>query len=281
MRIGAEAYCSCCEKVLPINKFLKKPDSKDSIFPLCKSCYNAKYAFFKGKTNSEAAIWCLLAELGKPYYKDIWGKINTSIQATQIMIKVNAYFKLVQDFGKPLDGIWQSDKSLFDIVDLEESEIVPEDSNEELDEQQTLWGMKSDGTNFDKADYKFLNGLYADYTQEIVDIDTAQAMRYRDLCKAELRKHKGDVGKETTEEILKLMKLLKIDNFQENKQSETSKFIERMAWEIENTKPAECEDLNKYKDYSGFEPTWKHIMRCVQNLVAHSRQYPDIPKEEQ
>ena len=39
-------------------------------------------------------------------------------------------------------------------------------------------------------------------------------------------------------------------------------------------------DLNIYKDVSGFEKTWGEILRCVKNLVAGSREYPDIPREE-
>mgnify|MGYP007038198454 FL=1 len=49
---------------------------------------------------------------------------------------------------------------------------------------------------------------------------------------------------------------------------------------IENTKPSECEDLEIYKDISGFEKTWNHILRSVKNLVSGSREYPDIPREE-
>lgn len=276
MRIGEEVYCSCCEKVLPISKFLKKPNSKTSVYPLCKSCYNAKYAAYKDKTNSDAAVWCLLAELGAPYYRDIWVKIDTTIKSTKYMDKIGAYLKLAQDFEKPLDGIWQSDTALESLIDMPVSETSEEVKGNYAAEQETLWGMDSNGSNYDKADYDFLNGLYNDYTQDIVNIDTAQTMRYRDLCKAELRKHKGDVGKETTEEILKLMKLLKLDNFQENKQSDTEKFIDRWAWRIENEEPAECEDLNKYKDYAGNEKMWADILRVVRNAISGSKEYPTI-----
>ena len=37
---------------------------------------------------------------------------------------------------------------------------------------------------------------------------------------------------------------------------------------IENSKPAECEDLDIYRDVSGFEETWNHILRCVKNLKS-------------
>ena len=117
-------------------------------------------------------------------------------------------------------------------------------------------------------------------------MDANLVNRYRDLAKAEWRKRKADESGEIQEiknaqDILnKQLSLLKLNEFKNNKQSETEKFIERMAWTIENTKPAECEDLEKYKDFSNFLPTWKEILRCVRNLVAGTRDYPDIPPEE-
>ena len=49
----------------------------------------------------------------------------------------------------------------------------------------------------------------------------------------------------------------------------------------ENTKPCECEDLEKYKDFSGFGIKWAEIMRCMRNLIANTRDYPEIQKGEE
>jgi CRISPR/Cas system CSM-associated protein Csm5 (group 7 of RAMP superfamily) len=117
-------------------------------------------------------------------------------------------------------------------------------------------------------------------------MDANLTNRYRDLCKAEYRKRKadesGDIGeiKQAQANLTDMLKLLKLNDFQSNQKSETEKMIERKIWMIENTKPAECEDLEIYKDVSGFETTWNHILRCVKNLVAGSREYPDVPREE-
>lgn len=278
MQLGEEAYCSCCEKVLSLSKFFKRSNKKNEIYPLCKNCYAQKFSNYKDKSgNEEVAAWCILAEMGIPYYKEIWSNVRQNVKTGQITSWISAYLRLIKDFGKPLDGFWQSDTPLEELIelktDIEESE---EQSDEYKKQQESLWGAKSDGGEFSSEDYEFLNNLYSDYTKEIVSIDTAQSMRYRDLCKAELRKHMGDTSKETTEEILKLMKLLKIDNFQENKQSDTEKFIDRWAWRIENEEPAECEDLKKYQDYAGNDKMWRDILRTVRNAVSGSKDYPEL-----
>ena len=101
-----------------------------------------------------------------------------------------------------------------------------------------------------------------------------------------MRKRKTDESGDIQEiakaqdSLNKQLALLKLNNFKDNKQSDTEKFIERMAWNIENTKPAECEDTQKYKDFSNFGINWEDIMRTVKNLVSGSREYPDIPRDE-
>ena len=49
---------------------------------------------------------------------------------------------------------------------------------------------------------------------------------------------------------------------------------------IENEEPAEDEDKEKYRDIAGYEKSFKEIMRSMRNLIAGTKDYPDIPKEE-
>ena len=149
-----------------------------------------------------------------------------------------------------------------------------------LNEQQRIWGK------FEPEDYEFLNFTFNEYTQELLEMDANLIRRYRDLAKAELRKRKADESGDMNEiknaqsVLNNQLTLLKLNNFKDNKQSDTEKFIERMAWNIENTKPSECEDTEIYKDYSNFGVKWEDILRTVKNLVAGTREYPDIPKDE-
>ena len=283
MQIGEEAYCSCCGKVLPLSKFFKRSNKKNEIYPLCKNCYAQKFGDYRDKSgNEEVAAWCVLAEMGIPYYKEIWANVRQNVKTGQITAWLSAYLRLVKDFEKPLDGFWQSDTPLEELIELKADIEEPEEQSEEYRKlQESLWGAKSDGGEFSSEDYEFLNNLYNDYTKEIVSIDTAQSMRYRDLCKAELRKHRGDASKETTEEILKLMKLLKIDNFEvAAEKSDALIAYEKVIAMVEYSKPAEYEDLQKYIDLCGYEKDRAEDMRNLKNAIAGTRDYPDIPIDE-
>ena len=80
---------------------------------------------------------------------------------------------------------------------------------------------------------------------------------------------------------MKIVKALKLDEVQkEDERSDTDRFIDRLIWQIEETEPAEDEDEAKYRDIAGFEKAFKNIMRSMQNLIAGTREYPDVPKEE-
>ena len=107
-------------------------------------------------------------------------------------------------------------------------------------------------------------------------MEPAQESLYRELCKAQLKQFKGEGDKDVFAQIKTLMSMLKLDDFKENKQSDTEKFIDRWAWRLENESPAECADLEKYKDYAGNESMWKDILRTVKNAVSGSREYPEL-----
>jgi len=53
-----------------------------------------------------------------------------------------------------------------------------------------------------------------------------------------------------------------------------------LIWRIEETEPAELEDRDKYVDITGYEAMYNSIMRSMKNMIAGSREYPDIPMEE-
>ena len=174
---------------------------------------------------------------------------------------------------------------LDDFIDINNDEESEEDKVD-WEEQIRVWGkfVNSDG-ELDEESYNYLNFTFEDYTKDLIEMDANLIRRYRDLCKAELRKRKADESGDIQEiakaqdNLKKMLDMLKLSNFKDNKQSDTEKFIERMAWNIENTKPAECEDTQKYKDFSNFGINWEDIMRTVKNLVAGTREYPEVPRD--
>lgn len=288
--------CSCCGKAKPKNSFyLNLSQSKEEV-SICKTCCFEKYkSLYQITKNIGASLCAVIYQLNLPMLDDVWQitekeyKLSNHSGQTNI---VNIYYKNLAFLSQSFNGNIDSNLGIPDFLTERKNvvEVQKDGSQQSTVVNKTalrshwneVWG------DFSDEDCVALDRFYENYTEALLDMDTAQELRYRDLCKAELRKRKIDEtsgssskdSRDATEEILRLMKLLKLDDFKDNKQSETEKFIERMAWKIENEKPAECEDLNKYKDISGFEPTWKEILRCVKNLVAGTRQYPDVPKDE-
>ena len=280
-----EAYCSNCQSAKAFSSFHNHVIIGKKYLPFCKTCCNKKLKDYIAVTKNDAAgLWCLLAELGIPFLRELWEPTQKIVfESTNAGRKPDlflTYLRTLKELGIVVEGFWQSDMMLDDFVEIGESKKEKVKEVIDLNEQQRIWGK------FEPEDYEFLNFTFNEYTQGLLEMDANLIRRYRDLAKAELRKRKadesGDIGEITKaqDSLNKQLALLKLNNFKDNKQSDTEKFIERMAWNIENTKPAECEDTQKYKDFSNFGINWEDIMRTVKNLVAGSREYPDIPRDE-
>ena len=150
----------------------------------------------------------------------------------------------------------------------------------DLNEQQRIWGK------FEPEDYEFLNFTFNEYTQELLEMDANLIRRYRDLAKAELRKRKTDESGDIQEiakaqdSLKKMLDMLNLSDFKKNESDERKQFIDRIAWMIEETEPAEEEDESKYRDIAGYEKIYDSFMRSMRNILTGDRNYPDIPKEE-
>lgn len=279
--------CGCCQVAKTPNQFHKSPMSSGQFLPICKMCCKEKLKTYAEITGSEsAAFWLVLAELGVPFIKKAWDNFQSfKATATANTDLIMAYLRTLSEIEIRIDGFWQSDVMLDMLMD---SLVDRENDREELDlvVQQKIWGKFISDGKLDVEAYQFLNETFEDYTKDLLDMDTNLILRYRDLAKAEFRKRKADESGDMNEiknaqsVLNNQLTLLKLNNFKDNKQSDTEKFIERMAWNIENTKPSECEDTKIYKDYSNFGVKWEDILRTVKNLVAGTREYPDIPKDE-
>ena len=253
--------------------------------PICRSCLYTRFRHYKEATGSEgAALWCVCMEMGYPMLKQAY-EIALKIQADKKATNFNSnlfttYHSVLKDLGVVIQGVWQSDMELSDFIDMGDK-MAEDKAPVDYMKLERTWGK------FEATDYDLLEEFFNMYTKDIeTDMDTAMELRYRDLCKAELRKRKadesGDIGEITKaeESLRKNMALLKLDKFQDNKQTEIEKHIERTIWMNENTEPAECRELDKYKDFSGFGIKWDEIMRCVKNLIAGTREYPDVTKDD-
>lgn len=296
MKQTNNVYCACCGKLKERGMFMLSLNPYHNKFlPLCKPCIKNKLKLYRDKTkNMGAALWCLCAELNYPMVQEVYNIVRERISDDYKLTVTDNPFLLYHGALKEnnviAEGFWQSDMMLDDFIYLGKDKLKlqkgPEDYDDgfkelTLGERQKIWG------NYSNDDLDLLDDFYKRYTDEVDITDVAMELRYRDLCKAELRKRKadeiGDIADITKAEdsIRKNLALLKLDKFQSGSISDEDKRIERRIWTIENTKPCECEDLEKYKDFSGFGSTVGHIMRCLQNLIAGTRDYPKVPKVEQ
>lgn len=280
-----ENWCPGCMTAKENKYFIQSLSPvHDRFLPLCRTCLTARFKTYKNILNSDGgALWCVCSEMSYPVIKKYYDMALEKQDNDNRNLFV-IYHSVLKDDGFQINGFWQSDMMLDDIIEIStKTDEMAEDKEKAIDlaEQERIWGK------FEKEDYELLNSFFDMYTQDLPSMDAALELRYRDLCKAELRKRKadenGDISEisKAEESLRKNMALLKLDKFQDNKQSDVEKHIERMCWMIENTKPCECEDLEKYKDFSGFGINWAEIMRCMRNLIANSRDYPNIAKGEE
>lgn len=261
-------YCKeCCSKIL--TKYKKEGHGLEGALYLTSAINNLPYiaekveATFDHVTN-EAKRGSNVTNIFGTYYSKL--KIETSKH------------HLWKDFS-------MTDIDYKDIAThIEKRDIQKKDMEQlELD-----WGKQSDIENYSLLDYWF---------EELVEgrtVTKAEELLYRDLCLARLSKRKieqynpeakgenEDVSKVQTQ-INNLMKLLKIDNFQEKKQeSLVERMLESRIAIVEKEKPAfHYQDLKKNEDFLGRgKYFYDHIYRPFKNVLKGSKVYNIVPDEE-
>lgn len=258
---------------------------------MCKACCSKKLKEYIVATKSEAAgLWCLLAELSIPFLKEAWEPAQKIVfESTSAGRKPDlflTYLRVLKELGTIVKGFWQSDMMLDDFIDSKKNK--KEKSKELIDwnEQVAIWGkfVQPDGT-MDRDAYDYLNFTFSDYTKDLLEMDANLIRRYRDLAKAELRKRKADESGDIQEiakaqdNLKKMLDMLNLSDFKKGEVDERKQFIDRLAWMIEETEPAEEEDESKYRDIAGYEKIYNSFMRSMRNILTGDRKYPDIPPE--
>lgn len=286
MNRTTEAYCCNCQSAKNFSTFHAHVIVGKKYLPFCKTCCNKKLRDYISITKSEGAgLWCLLAELGIPFFKEVWENTQKIVfEATGAGRKPDlllTYLRTFKEFGIVAQGFWQSDMMLDDFVEIGENK--EEDNKEviDLNEQQRIWGR------FEVEDYDFLNFTFNEYTQNLLEMDANLIRRYRDLAKAELRKRKADESGDIQEiakaqdNLKKMLDMLNLSDFKKGEVDERKQFVDRIAWMMEETEPAEEEDESKYRDIAGYEELYNDFMRSMRNTLTGDRRYPNIPPEGQ
>lgn len=286
MNRTTEAYCCNCQSAKNFSTFHAHVIVGKKYLPFCKTCCNKKLRDYISITKSEGAgLWCLLAELGIPFFKDVWENTQKTVfEATGAGRKPDlllTYLRTFKEFGIVGQGFWQSDMMLDDFVEIGENKEKDNKEVIDLNEQQRIWGR------FEVEDYDFLNFTFNEYTQNLLEMDANLIRRYRDLAKAELRKRKADESGDIQEiakaqdNLKKMLDMLNLSDFKKGEVDERKQFVDRIAWMMEETEPAEEEDESKYRDIAGYEELYNDFMRSMRNILTGDRRYPDIPPEGQ
>ena len=283
-----------------LNVIDKKIKGKDGKFenvkklPYCKNCNTATYQRYRDeKFTAEEALYYVCSMNNTPFIAE---KVQQTFDFVTSEAKRGA--KVTNIFGTYYNilaretskhHLWQD----FSCTDIDYKDIASHIEKRDIQkkdyEQLELdWGKQSDIENYSLLDY-WLEELLEGRT-----VTKAEELLYRDLCLARLSKRKleqynpdtkgenEDVTKVQTQ-INNLMKLLKIDNFQEKKQeSLVERMLESRIAMVEKEKPAfHYNDLKKNEDFLGRgKYFYDHIYRPFKNVLKGSKLYNIIPDEE-
>lgn len=281
-----QTWCVGCMKPKEKTAFIQSLNPHHNIYlPLCRACLNSRFKQYQEELKSEGgALWCLCAEMGYPVIREYYDMaVSRKSGASNGSILFMAYHNTLKELGFVIEGFWQSDMMLDDFIErsISQEDVVKKEEEKEanLAKQKRVWG------EFEPEDYDLLNELYEAYTKNLFSIDTPMELRYRDLCKAELRKRQADKSGDINEiakaqdNIKKILELLKLDKFQSNTKTDVEKTLEYQIAMMEKYKPAELEDISAYEDYCGCHHLETQLMRPLRNLIAGTRDYPSITKE--
>lgn len=277
-----ERVCGKCQKAKHKAQFYKIPKSKEFI-PVCKVCLKQYFNEIQRLSNNDnVALWASLMAAGVPMMRDVYDAMMSAGDVSGNNM-LTTYLTLAEQSPCDFTNLANSNMQLSDFLSSSKKAemVIPEEERPiEADAQTRRRWDKEWGVGYSDAQCRRLDEYFDGYTGDFSEMDVGMTLRYRDLCKAELRKFEGDDDKgQTTKEIVDLMKLLKISDFQRDEKSEDEKFIDKIVWMIEETEPAEEEDKEKYKDIAGYEEMYNEIMRCMRNLLTGTKDFPDIDPE--
>lgn len=287
----ANKVCGYCGTSKSCTQYHKSPMEKGMYLPLCKLCCSKKLKYYTEiLENDNAALWLVLSELGVPVFFEILQQVEI-IKASMSSFSantdiVNIYLRCLSESGRIVHGFWESDVMFDMLIDCSinrDKEVKQID----WDKEQKIWGKYvDDNGKLDEDAYYFLNETMEDYTSEMGELDANTEKRFRDLCRCELRLRKaneaGDGGEisKAQDSLNKQLALLKLNEFNSKDTDERKQFIDRIAWMIEETEPAEEEDKEKYRDIAGYEKVYDSFMRSMKNMLLGRKEYPGIPVDE-
>lgn len=280
--ILSERYCPCCKQNKELTKFIPDFRERNQYLPFCKSCTDNIVKTQTADLGLVGAIWSAAMVNNVPFIEEAYNSCKQIIVETSPKSPFATYYRSLKNTQGAYNGVWESDCWYKKPQKVVQEEPEEDDTAELIKE----WGKFVDENGeIEYEAYDYFVSRYEEYTSNVEGLTNAMAMQYRNLCKAEWQKMKADEGGDIGEiakaqkQVDSLLATLKLDDFTVDK-TDTEKFIDRLIWRIEETEPAELEDRDKYVDITGYEAMYNSIMRSMKNMIAGSREYPDIPMEE-
>lgn len=253
----------------------------------CKKDIAKCYLDYLKKGTMQSAVYFTCALTDTPFIKEVWdryielrnekiksGKITpTQLKTYNDFAKYREQLKAMKKATDDWNDFSATNVDYKDIMGLKKSDIALE---AEKDKFVLDWGKREN-----IQDYQYLEYEYGRLTKD-KPLKPQEETLYRKLCMVELmirlKEEKDEPTSTEQTQLLNLMKTLKIDNFQEEKdKSIIEEIIEKQIWEVENTEPCEIIDREYWKDYCDIGKNWgKEIIRAVKNLITGSREFPNI-----
>ncbi len=253
----------------------------------CKKHIASCYLDYLKKGTMQSAVYFTCALTDTPFIKEVWdryielrnekiksGKITpTQLKTYNDFAKYREQLKAMKKATDDWNDFSNTNVDYRDIMGLKKSDIALE---AEKDKFVLDWGKREN-----IQDYQYLEYEYGRLTKD-KPLKPQEETLYRKLCMVELmirlKEEKDEPTNTEQTQLLNLMKTLKIDNFQEEKDKSTiEEIIEKQIWEVENTEPCEIIDREYWKDYCDIGKNWgKEIIRAVKNLITGSREFPNI-----
>lgn len=286
--IKREAFCINHNRLLPIDNFYisYNPLHKNGVLPYCAECCNQMvYDRLEVSSNLEAALWLTCAEVGIPFIKDAYLKVEMETKSTDTRIckaivekrykYFDKYFKALakkRTAQKKYATFYDTDVALGDVKTIQKSEELIAQQMQELN---LLWGKDFEGNEYSTDALSYLEWRYTVYTEGIT-LTEYQASRYRDLCKEEYNIANGVDVEKSMKRKTDAAKDLHINEFATNKEkSEIEKMIEYDAYIMEKKEPCDFFDQEElYRDYAYSGRDFiKYVARPIRNLITGSKDY--------
>ena len=267
----------CVGDVIETEFYNSWSNFSDGKVPYCKKCLQKIFEYYKNETNSEkTAAYFTLMKIDTPLIEEIFD----SVVNKKGSFNLSTYMTELQKRDSNKD-IWQDFSGTdVELKDISKVKTIAE-RKKEINALEKKWGIQDC-----IEDYDFLEETFDRYTQDLEDEDYTPSRidLIKDLCNYRLilrkindNRYNGEISQEKCQgQISNLLKILKLDNFEEKKPLTLSEqLIFNKIAQIELTKPADIyKEPKKYKDFNKVKQYYEDIcLRPLKNCLLGAKDF--------